>query len=123
MKKLLFVVLLFVVSGCLNHAYTVFEGESEHWSATYTVEEPGQDMNRKTLEMRYTGDNPEAIRHVKYEYKAPGGSGSGEMDGLPGGRTLTAGSGGTGMIPSTDSVIEVIIEWDGNKEEMELKVK
>lgn len=128
MKKtlttILILIILFTLTSCSMDSSIVYEGESSHWSSTYTIRNPTGEFHTDSLKIKYKGRNLKDITHIKYKYDTEGaGGGSGTLEKMPFDGVISAGSGGNGALPSKDSTIHVTIEWNGNKEELELTSK
>jgi len=132
-------VLLVLLTGCntttIKHNYT-FTGEGEVWSAEYVQkaeerfitkkDKPAEYETDKTFKFQliFKGENSDLaqIKQLKYSYKGAGGSGSLTTEGpvqLP---LLTSGGMGSGNFVREDDIIQVEVEWDGQKEQFELRV-
>ncbi|MDR9857185.1 hypothetical protein RJP21_26665 [Paenibacillus sp. VCA1] len=121
-RTLVCLFMMVLLAGCLNGSTIVFTGESNNWLARYEVINANLEYHQEKLKITYTGDEPSKVGVVKYKYEATGSGGSGETE-LSGYKEIVAGSDGNGAIPQKDSVIHVTVEWNGNKEEMELTTK
>lgn len=120
MKELvIFISMILILCSCSNSSI-VFKGESKNWSSTYTIENPDGEFHKTILRIKFKGKNLKDITGVKYSYKGIGVGGSGELPYLSADGVISSLSGGIGAIPPKDSMIKVTVEWNNNKEELEL---
>lgn len=124
LKTLFILFTLFTLCSCSIDSSIVYEGESSHWSSTYTIRNPTGEYHTESLKINYKGRNLKDIKQIKYKYDTGGtGGGSGTLEKMPVYGIISTGIGGNGALPSKDSIIHVTIEWNGNKEELELTSK
>lgn len=120
MKKILIFVFMFIpLCGCINSSPIVYTGESKNWSASFTIENPQGEYHNETLKIIYKGENPKEVSDIKYKYDGTNIGGSGEQK-LSGNSSIVSKSGGNGALPPKDSIINVTVEWNGNKEDLQL---
>jgi len=109
----IFIILLFCIfplTACVQEIL-LFTGESDNWSVRYEVNR-SEDCGKSSGAIRYIGD--ELIpKKIKYSIDNSDGEVSLEEGGV---FNLPFGCSNA----SKDSVIEAIIEWDGNSETITL---
>ncbi|WP_339315735.1 hypothetical protein [Paenibacillus sp. FSL R10-2734] len=133
--------MIFLLAACntttYKHNYT-FTGEGEVWSAEYVQKATEKFIDKKgeradyetsqhsTLELKYKGEQSDldTIQDFKYSYEGTAGRGSRTLTDAKGVRSeLKSERSGSGAFEQEDSVIKVVVEWDGQKDEFELKVR
>lgn len=137
LSGLLFLLLTACNTTTYKHNYT-FTGEGEIWSAEYVqkatekfIEKNGQRPDyetsyHSTFELKYKGKQKDLgkIQDFKYSFKGTSGGGSQtskDVKIFP--RELKSERSGSGAFEHKDSIINVVVEWDGQKEEFDLKVR
>lgn len=124
MKKIMiFISMILTLCSCSNNSSIVFKGESKNWSSTYTIENPNGEYHNTILKIKYKGKNLKDIAGIKYTYKGVSVGGSGEQPKLSVDGVITSKSGGNGALPPKDSIVHVTVEWNENKEELQLTSK
>ncbi|KGE16556.1 hypothetical protein [Paenibacillus wynnii] len=137
---MMFVAMIFLLTACntetIKHHYT-FEGEASQWSASYVqdvtekyISKKGKPTKHETREssvfqLIYKGEQSDLgnIKLLKYSYKGTAGGASRSQEGpvyLKDLKFVNAGS--EGSFEREDSVIRVEVEWDGQKEQFDLRV-
>ncbi|MDU4697969.1 MAG: hypothetical protein E6Y08_19340 [Paenibacillus sp.] len=123
-KMMIFISMILTLCSCSNNSSIVFKGESKNWSSTYTIENPNGEHHNEILKIKYKGKNRKDVTGIKYSYKdAVGAGGSGEHPRLSIDGVITSKSGGNGALPPKDSIVHVTVEWNENKEELQLTSK
>lgn len=142
MRKMLRVLLpalvvLLLLTSCNTETtyfnYT-FKGEGETWSGVYKQEAnqklitrgdkvSSESSKRYTFDLKYKGEQSDLgeIKQFKYGYKGTSGSSTRTEEGPVRWSMLHMDGYGNGAFEYEDSVIKVTVEWDGQKEEFELK--
>ncbi|MFE4711920.1 MULTISPECIES: hypothetical protein [unclassified Paenibacillus] len=132
------VILLLLVS-CNSKTYKynyTFNGEGEQWAAEYVqkasttltdkkgVRPEYSSSNERTFQLKYKGKQTDLgdIKELKYSYKGTTGGGSSTIEGPVHFGDLKSRSVSNGSIEQEDAVIQVEVEWDGQKEQFELQV-
>ena len=121
-----------------NHNYT-FTGEGKVWLAEYVQKATEKFIDKKgerpdyetsqqsTFELKYKGEQTDLdkINSFKYSFKGTSGGGSKTLEDVEGVRKseLKSKRAGSGAFEHEDSIIKVVVEWDGQKDEFELKVR
>jgi len=121
-----------------KHNYT-FTGEGKVWSAEYVQKATEKFIDKKgerpdyetsqqsTFELKYKGEQTDLdkINSFKYSFKGTSGGGSKTLEDVEGVRKseLKSKRAGSGAFEHEDSIIKVVVEWDGQKDEFELKVR
>ena len=122
----------------IKNNYT-FVGSSDHWEASYKVnakekfyERNGRGQYDSAYEdqfkLTFNGTDKELaeIEEFYYKYQSPAGSSDSTMT-FEEPRTSKVFSSGAfhqgSAIPRENHIIEVIVRWDGNEENFELKVQ
>ncbi|WHY21520.1 hypothetical protein QNH28_11275 [Paenibacillus sp. G2S3] len=121
-----------------KHNYT-FSGEGDVWSAEYVQKATEKFIDKKgvrsdyetwfdsTIELKYKGEltDLDKISSFKYSFKGTSGGGSKTLEDVKGVRKseLKSERAGSGAFEHEDSIIKVVVEWDGQKDEFELKVR
>lgn len=118
----------------------LFAGKSNHWDARLIIKyyQYWYEDNRGAIhicqqsnekwQVKYLAPNPESIQDLKYKYTALGGSGSGNAHGSGilhnDGRDyyLPLFGSQSNKIPDKDDHNTLTIEWEGNKETLQLKM-
>lgn len=74
--------------------------------------------------VKYIGPDPQSIHDIRYEYKTPGRSSSGDgiIEKIGEDYYLRIGNGEGNIIPDKDSVITMTIQWAGKGESLNLKM-
>ena len=135
MRRIILVLLTFLlVAGCsksnISTDTLTFVGESQHWKAQLIqkAEESSQkdtynNSASRKLTLQYKGNNS-GVGQVKYSYKTTVGNGSGESTLDSNGYLLATGiTGGKNIaLLKEDEIIKVSVEWNGNKEQFELRL-
>ncbi|MFC3748637.1 hypothetical protein [Paenibacillus sp. GCM10012306] len=132
-------VTLLLLASCNSetHKYNyTFKGEGKQWAAEYvqkastTLTERKNERpqysssNERIFQLKYKGKQTDLgdIKELKYSYKGTTGEGSSTIEGPVHFADLKSGSVSNGSIEQEDAVIQVEVEWDGQKEQFELKV-
>ncbi|WP_340022969.1 hypothetical protein MHI24_28690 [Paenibacillus sp. FSL K6-1096] len=134
---LLPVILLLLLTSCnteTTHYNYTFKGEGEIWSGVYKQEASrklitkkekvkSETSNRYTFDLHYKGKQSDLgeIKQFKYGFKGMGRSSSRMEEGPVRINMLHMEGYGNAAFEYEDSVIKVTVEWDGQKEEFELK--
>ncbi|MEK5254061.1 hypothetical protein NST74_11430 [Paenibacillus sp. FSL F4-0125] len=120
-----------------KHNYT-FTGEGEVWSAAYVQKATEKFIDKKgerpdyetsqqsTFELKYKGEQTDLdkIKDFKYIFKGTSGEESKTLEDVNGVRSeLKSERSGSGAYEQEDSIIKVVVEWDGKKEEFDLEVR
>ena len=117
MKKfILLVILLILLSGCVNGDRYNFSGSSENWDVFYVVDVSNGTSQKRSGTIKYVGEDsaPETIDY-KIEANAGGSEGTGVT--LTDGVVDAASSICEGCaVIQEDEKIEVEIKWDGQTE-------
>lgn len=137
LSGLLFLLLTACNTTTYKHNYT-FTGEGEMWSAEYVqkamekfIEKNGQrpdyeTWHNSTVELKYKGEQMDLDKIESFKYSFEGTSGKmtrtiEDANGVK--RELKSERSGSGAFEHEDSIINVVVEWDGQKEEFDLKVR
>lgn len=115
-KIIVLIIVLFVLSGCVDGDRYNFAGSSENWDVFYVVDVSDQTEQKQTGTINYRGEEP-APETMDYRIKYSGGSSSGIDVPLVNG-TANTGRGvcqGCAVIQK-DEEIEVEITWNGQTE-------
>lgn len=134
--------MLFLLTACntttYKHNYT-FTGEGEVWSAEYVqkatekfIEKKGErpdyeTWHNSTVELKYKGEQMDLdkIKSFKYSFERTSGKMTRTIEDAHGVKrelkSVRSGSGSS--FEHEDSIIKVVVEWDGQKEEFDLKVR
>lgn len=127
MRKLLLVSLsVLVLTACGLGEQYVYEGESEHWEASFTASKDGAAVTREFV-LTYKGELEELaeIDQLRYSYDAGRfGSETGRDFGgdPPSEKQFTSRDSGNGeLLMSGDEVVEVHVRWGDKEETMELR--
>lgn len=120
-----------------KHNYT-FTGEGKLWSAQMVQEATEKFIDKKgerpdyetsghsTFELKYKGEQSDLdkIKDFKYSYEGRSGGSTTTINDAMGVRDLLKSErSGSGAFEHEDSIIKVKVEWDGQKEEFELKIR
>ncbi|RFU69312.1 hypothetical protein [Bacillus sp. V59.32b] len=129
----LIVLICSILIGCTSketisrHNYK-FYGESKHWTATLHfvgigVNSNHYDEDKKDFVLEYKGSYTDISKSiVKYSIKSSGFS-EGGSESPPGTKYIRHSDEGTGgAIQKKDDVIKVLVEWNGEKEVVPMKV-
>ena len=119
MKKICgLLVLLFVLSGCVDGDRYHFSGSSENWDVFYVVDVSNGTNQVKDGTVKFTGDGqaPETIEY-KFETTSGGSEGTGVTlsDNVA---SIANGSCEGCAVIQEDEEIEVEILWDGKTENL-----
>jgi hypothetical protein len=119
-----FVVFICLILGWIyvnnNSSHVTFQGESQHWKGIYQITGDNKWTNEElTLTFKGTEVSSDSRVHFSFETTAGGGKVNGAKLGMD--RSVKYSSRGHGTIPVKSEVINVIVEWDGNKEVVQLK--
>lgn len=133
--------MLFLLTACntttYKHNYT-FTGEGEVWSAEYVqkatekfIDKNGErpdyeTWHNSTAELKYKGEQMDLdkIKSFKYSFEGTSGKLTRTLEDANGvKRELKSVRSGSGSIEHEDSIIKVVVEWDGKKEEFDLKLQ
>lgn len=112
-----------------------FAARSQNWDAEYLIEyyqhwykdaagvTHVDRYNTGKWSVLYTGANPESIQNIRYTYKTPGRSGSGDgiFDKEGNDYYLRIGQSGSSSYPVADGVYTLTITWDREEETLNLK--
>ncbi|ALS74995.1 hypothetical protein AUC31_07035 [Planococcus rifietoensis] len=119
MKKISgLLVLLFILSGCVDGDRYNFSGSSENWDVFYVVDVSDGTNQVEDGTVKFTGDGqaPETI-----EYKLEANSGGSEGTGITlsdNVASIANGSCGGCAVIQEDEEIEVEITWNGQTENL-----
>ncbi|WP_238532187.1 membrane lipoprotein lipid attachment site-containing protein [Planococcus antarcticus] len=117
-KMIMFLVLLFILTGCVNGDRYTFSGSSENWDVFYVVDVSDGTNQVEDGIVTYTGedDPPETI-----EYKLEANLGTSEGTGI----TIKDGTGSIAngacrgcAVIQEDEEIKVEITWNGQTENL-----
>jgi len=132
--SLVLVLMVIFTAGCntetIKH-HDIFTGEGSMWSAEY-VQDVTEKIKPKVHEtsknyvfkLKYKGDSLDlaVIKQFKYSFKGTAGGESRSQDGPVKLADLKfSHTGSTGSYEREDSIIRVEVEWDGQKEQFELR--
>lgn len=119
-----------------KHNYT-FSGEGDVWSAEYVqkatekfIDKKGvrsdyETQQKSTFELKYKGEQADLdkIQDFKYSYEGTTGQSRTTLTDTKGVRRGDLKSQSSkSSYEHEDSIIKVVVEWDGQKDEFELKV-
>ncbi|WP_426453873.1 hypothetical protein ACP26L_15760 [Paenibacillus sp. S-38] len=102
-----------------------YKGSGNHWAAIHIVYKiEGEEKHKIKHFIKYIGGKPKPTGQISYTYETVGNSGSGSfVIEKPKDDIYSLGSTeSNGAIPLIDSVIKMEITWNGNTEELELKI-
>lgn len=119
-KALLILLFAAILSGCTDTEAFDFEGESDHWKVTYTVEIHGDRLEHKAGQIEYIGVEPTPKEEVSYVIKN-NTAGLVLLDDK--GISKVGGSSGDcskQCIVDESEIMEATIGWEGNEEKIEL---
>lgn len=121
MKKLILsVILLLILSGCVNSDRYEFSGSSENWDVFYVVEVSGGDGQQENGTVKFTGDD-EAPESIDYKLETTSGDSEGTGVSMTNGvGSIANGSCGGCAVVQGDEEVEVEITWDGQTEKLVL---
>ncbi|MNO31489.1 hypothetical protein D3C76_214630 [compost metagenome] len=138
LSGMLLVLLVACNTTTYKHNYT-FAGEGDVWSAEYVQKATEKFIDKKderpdyetsqqsTFELKYKGEQTDLdkIHSFKYSFKGNSGGESKTLEETKGVRKseLKSERAGSGAFEHEDSIIKVVVEWDGQKDEFELKVR
>lgn len=138
LSGMLLVLLVACNTTTYKHNYT-FTGEGDVWSAEYVQKATEKFIDKKgerpdyetwqqsTFELKYKGEQTDLgkIHSFKYSFKGISGEGSRNLEETKGVRksVLKSEIYGSGAYEQEDSIINVVVEWDGKKDEFELKAR
>ncbi|MFD1032852.1 hypothetical protein [Metaplanococcus flavidus] len=119
LKKLItLLIMVLILSGCVDGDRYNFSGSSENWDVVYVVDVRNWDEQNDTGTIKYIGEKqaPETLDY-KIEFTAGSDSGTGKT--LDNGVTQTGGGGCQGCaVIQKDEEIEVEITWNGQTENL-----
>ncbi len=113
----------------------VFTDKGKYWDARVVVRyyqhlyKDDKDMNcldryEEQWHVKYLGTAPESVHKIKYWYTSPNGGGGGtgiHMTKLLDGYYFNMSGSGSSSFPDKDEVYNLTIEWDSQKELLQLK--
>lgn len=102
----------------------VYKGHTDQWAATYHVykSKNNGDLHSTRLILKYIGKQPKPTGEIKFAYETEGGGGgSGTVPSEESGIYILGKSGGNGFIAAQNSLVKVLVDWNGNTESIELK--
>ncbi|MDP5276199.1 hypothetical protein [Chengkuizengella axinellae] len=124
-KKLSFTILffsLFFLSSCSNSYTLESKSSSDNWEVIYTFVSSGE-YGTQTAKLNYLGDRSDFIKNVNIEVKSSIGTSSGHFKNVTGNRfDDISASGGRNLKIKEDEIIEIIIEWDNQIEELYIEL-
>ena len=119
-KVLSLMISAMVLVGCTDTATYDFEGESDHWKVTYTVEIHGDRLEHRAGQIEYIGGEPIPEEEIDYFIKNTAGRTLLDDKGI----SKVGGSNGhcnRQCVIDESEIIEATIGWEGEEEKVELK--
>ncbi|MGG4482326.1 hypothetical protein [Paenibacillus illinoisensis] len=103
-----------------------YKGSADNWAANLiTLQKIGDENHKRQLVFKYIGDDTKPVGKIKYSYDTTAGSGRGTTpankkaeDVYFVGYLIS-----NGAIPQADSSVSFRVEWNGQTEEFDLKVR
>ena len=134
LSLLLFASLIFGLSVSANEftaaKTTSFQGESEHWSGTFTAEIPDGEI-ALAGKLKYKGQDLDSLGQVLCTFETAAGkivtesllAGSTSINAPIGekGTIESIGIGGNKSLMSKTEVVKVTVKWDGKSESFDLR--
>jgi len=134
-KRLIFVIIPFVLIACSTQSKTVedtpkqgeqhslkYKGESEHWSAVLVVKVSGNEESDK-ITLTYKGTDIKSVKNIKVSCILSNGSMSGDREKLhPDGTVVLKGGSENADLPEKEYIVKATVEWNDKKETLQMKV-
>lgn len=117
----LLVVLLLLLAACTSKTYT-FSGETDNWSANLKVSQTSDDYETTELVLTFKGEDVNTVGEIKYNVESVvGGFGrSGATLDENGTLRDRDEANPTNAKLTENTVIEITVEWNENKETFKL---
>lgn len=103
-----------------------YKGSADNWAANLiSLQKIGEDNHKRQLVFKYIGDGTKPYGEIKYSYDTTAGSGWGTTSANKNAEDVyfVGYTAGNGAIPQTDSSVSFRVEWNGQTEEFDLKVR
>ncbi|MBT2581250.1 hypothetical protein [Planococcus sp. ISL-109] len=116
MKKLASLLLVLVLSGCVQGDRYQFAGSGDNWDVLYIVDVAGQDNQQATGTIVYTGEDaaPETI--IYSIESASGGTSGANVSTDEGSVNIGGGTCNGCAVVQGNEELDVEIKWDGQIE-------
>lgn len=116
----LLVVLLLLLAACSSKTFT-FSGETDNWSANLNVSQNSDDYQTQELVLKYNGEDVNSVGEIKYSVDSVGSFGkSGTTLDEHGTLRDRDEANPTNAKVTENTVVEVTVEWNENKETFKL---
>lgn len=110
-----------ILSACWGQKTIHFNGESNSWEVEYIADVQSTDSESTSIKMRYVGEG-EPPENINYAVDSGTGGSEGSNISLDNGVLHTSGDYCSGCaVTSEDDDINVVIEWNGRTEEVNLE--
>lgn len=103
-----------------------FKGSADNWAASLiSLQKTGEDNHKEQLVFKYIGEGTKPDGKIKYSYDTTAGSGWGTTSANKNAEDVyfVGYITSNGAIPQADSSVSFRIEWNGQTEEFDLKVR